>query len=153
MRKRTLGVVLLAGLAMSGAGAFTGSNAMPSGSATATAGYGEVTASGVTVTDSKYLLSTDNSSVDEIRFVVSQGSLSGLTSHVTLTNSGTVVTEMDCTNLSGSSAGDVVTAAALTPSVVLTATTSLIQCDFSSAQALTSFNKTGLTVYTTGFAS
>ena len=51
MRKRTLGVVLLAGLAMSGAGAFTGSNAMPSGSATATAGYGEVTASGVTVTD------------------------------------------------------------------------------------------------------
>lgn len=65
MRKRTLGVVLLAGLAMSGAGAFTASNTI----ADSTAGYGTGDVSGVAVTDTNYTLSvTDNSKVTAMSF-------------------------------------------------------------------------------------
>lgn len=65
MRKRTLGVVLLAGLAMSGAGAFTASNTV----ADSVAGYGEAAVTGVTVTDTSYTLhAVDKSSVTVITF-------------------------------------------------------------------------------------
>jgi hypothetical protein len=65
MRKRTLGAVLLAGLALSGAGAFTASNTI----AGSTAGYGTAAVSGVTVTDTNYTLSlTDNSKVTAMSF-------------------------------------------------------------------------------------
>jgi hypothetical protein len=62
MRKRTLGVVLVAGLAMSGAGAFTNSNAVD----TSVAGVGANTVSGVTVTDIDYTLATAATGEDEI---------------------------------------------------------------------------------------
>lgn len=65
MRKRTLGAVLLAGLALSGAGAFTASNTV-SGS---TAGYGAGAVSGVAVTAIKYTLNTAQDSATAVSFV------------------------------------------------------------------------------------
>jgi hypothetical protein len=62
MRKRTLGIVLVAGLAMSGAGAFTNSNAVDA----SVAGVGANAVSGVTVTDIDYTLATAVTGEDEI---------------------------------------------------------------------------------------
>jgi uncharacterized spore protein YtfJ len=70
MRKRTLGVVLLTGLAMSGAGAFTATNTMSQTSNVA--GYGQATATGATVTDIAYSsVSTDASKVDSVTWTTS----------------------------------------------------------------------------------
>jgi hypothetical protein len=60
MRKRTLGAVLLAGLALSGAGAFTAGNTFSN--TTDVAGYGENTVTGATVTAISYTSSTTDSS-------------------------------------------------------------------------------------------
>ena len=85
MRKRTLGAVLLAGLALSGAGAFTASNTI----ADSTAGYGTAAVSGVTVTDTNYTLSlTDNSKVTAMSFTHADN-LVGKTVLLDLTNGGT----------------------------------------------------------------
>ncbi len=83
MRKRTLGVVLLAGLAISGGGAFTGSNAF-SGTPDR-AGYGSVTATGVTVSNVKYnTLVADASQLASVVFTVTQDVTTGHTSTMTL---------------------------------------------------------------------
>ena len=83
MRKRTLGVVLLAGLAMSGAGAFTGSNTF-SGTPDR-AGYGSVSATGVTVSNVKYNTSvSDASQLASVVFTVEEDVTSGHTSTMTL---------------------------------------------------------------------
>lgn len=66
MRKRTLGVVLLAGLAMSGAGAFTASNTMSQSSNVA--GFGSSVATGATVTDISY--TTDPTDATKLASVV-----------------------------------------------------------------------------------
>lgn len=85
MRKRTLGVVLVAGLAMSGAGAFTGSNTF-SGTPD-TAGYGSVTATGVTVSNVKYNTSaTDASQLASVVFTVVENVTLGHTATMTLRN-------------------------------------------------------------------
>ena len=84
MRKRTLGAVLLAGLALSGAGAFTASNSI----ANSTAGYGTGAVSGVTVTDTNYTLSlTDNSKVTAMSFTHADN-LVGKTVLLDLKNAG-----------------------------------------------------------------
>ena len=99
MRKRTLGVVLLAGLAMSGAGAFTASNTMSQSSNVA--GYGQATATGATVTDIKYTtLTTDHSKLSQVVFVSSTNLAAGVgkTAKMVLKDSGGgVVGSYDCT--------------------------------------------------------
>ena len=99
MRKRTLGVVLLAGLAMSGAGAFTANNTMSQTSNIA--GYGEATATGVTVTDIAYTtLSTDHSLLSEVVFNSSDDLALGVgkTAKMVLKDSGGgVLGSYDCT--------------------------------------------------------
>lgn len=71
MRKRTLGVVLLAGLAISGGSAFTGSNAFSGSQATKVAGYGQATATGMIITDLNYNLTADKTKLDSVDFVTS----------------------------------------------------------------------------------
>lgn len=97
MRKRTLGVVLLAGLAMSGAGAFTGSNTFSSGVDTQKAGYGSVTASGVAITDVDYnLLTGDSSKLASVDFYTTDDITIGHTSKMTLRSGSTVVEDVTC---------------------------------------------------------
>ena len=71
MRKRTLGVVLVTGLAMSGASAFTGSNTFSGTQGTKVAGYGQATATGMVVTDLNYILTADKSKLDSVTFTTS----------------------------------------------------------------------------------
>ena len=98
MRKRTLGAALLAGLALSGAGAFTASNSI----ANSTAGYGTATVSGVTVTDTNYTLAAlDNSKVTAMSFTHASD-LSGKTVKLDLTNGGVVVSSAVSTCVGGS---------------------------------------------------
>src|SRR4051794_12604263 len=98
MRKRTLGAVLLAGLALSAAGAFTASNSI----ANSTAGYGTATVSGVTVTDTNYTLAAlDNSKVTAMSFT-HVSDLTGKTVKLDLTNGGTVVASAISTCVGGS---------------------------------------------------
>lgn len=97
MRKRTLGVVLLTGLAMSGAGAFTGSNTFSAGVNTQKAGYGSVTASGVAITDVDYnLLAGDSSQLASVDFFTTDDITLGHTSKMTLRSSGSVVEDVTC---------------------------------------------------------
>ncbi len=136
MRKRTLGVALLAGLAISGGSAFTGSNTFSGTSGTKTAGYGEVTASGVTVTDVDYNLSaTDSSKLASVLFTTTTD-MTGKTAKMTLRDSAdAVVVATDCSSAAESLAG------VLTGNYVIT-------CDNADTQ-LDSFTAVGLTVVTT----
>lgn len=71
MRKRTLGVVLVAGLAMSGAGAFTASNTVSAidGANKNIAGYGQATVTGATVTSINYTtVATDATKLASVKF-------------------------------------------------------------------------------------
>jgi hypothetical protein len=95
MHKRTLGVVLLAGLAMSGAGAFTASNTMSQSSNVA--GYGQSTATGATVTDIAYTsVATDASKVDSVAWTTSTD-ITGKTAKMTLKLGTTLVGSYSCT--------------------------------------------------------
>ncbi|TAL14439.1 MAG: hypothetical protein EPN99_14290 [Frankiales bacterium] len=87
MRKRTLGVVLLAGLAMSGAGAFTAANDLPT---TTTAGYGAAAVTGATVTDIAYNVGADPSKLTNVVFT-STTDVTGKTATMTLRNAGVQV--------------------------------------------------------------
>lgn len=71
MRKRTLGVVLLAGLAISGSGAFTAANEMSAVEDTDAnaAGYGDATVSGGTVLSINYTHDSSDSTVSGASFV------------------------------------------------------------------------------------
>ncbi len=132
MRKRTLGVVLLAGLAMSGAGAFTGSSTLPSSSS---AGYGTVGATGVTVSDVDYSLdTTDSSKIDIVTFTTVTNVVTGFTMKMTLRNaSDAVVGSADCS------------ASAETLLGVATGNY-LIACDLGTTVKLSDFSSVGLTV-------
>ena len=77
MRKRTLGVALLAGLAISGGGAFTASNDMTAvnGGTKNVGGFGTATVTGATVTNVAYTLdaaTVDNSKVSAIVFTATE---------------------------------------------------------------------------------
>lgn len=87
MRKRTLGVVLLAGLAMSGAGAFTAANDLPT---TTTAGYGAAAVTGATVTNIAYNVGSDPSKLTDVVFT-STTNVTGKTATMTLRNGGVQV--------------------------------------------------------------
>lgn len=88
MRKRTLGAVLLAGLAASGAGAFTASNSLP---ATTTAGYGAAAVTGATVSTIQYTPSaTDSSKLSQVVFT-STTDVTGKTATMTLRSGGAQV--------------------------------------------------------------
>lgn len=141
MRKRTLGVVLLAGLAMSGAGAFTGSNDVTA-AATNTAGYGSVTATGVTVTDVDFTsLSSDESKVDSITFY-SSDDVSGKVARLSLHLSGSNVA-YDCDETFTAAVVD----NPLTTLVDETAAAySTISCDVTDNRGYTEFESIGLTV-------
>lgn len=130
MRKRTLGAVLLAGLAVSGAGAFTASNTMSNTSNVA--GYGTSTATGATVTNITYTtVSTDATKLASVVFTTSTN-ITGMTAKMTLTQASGVL---------GSSpyACSLGTWNAVTSSMTVTCATA----DSPSVSALTS---TGLTV-------
>lgn len=125
MRKRTLGVVLLTGLALSGAGAFTASNTMSQGSNVA--GYGQATATGATVTDIAYTaLATDANKLDSVT-VTTSTNITGKTAKLVLKLGTTHVGTYACT------LGTYVT--------TMTAT-----CDVSPDLAMTAFDETGFTV-------
>lgn len=88
MRKRTLGAIVLAGLAVSGAGAFTASNTLP---ATTTAGYGAAAVTGATITTIAYTPSTtDSSKLSQVVFT-STTDVTGKTATMTLRNAGSQV--------------------------------------------------------------
>ncbi|GAC1441286.1 MAG: hypothetical protein NVSMB55_08610 [Mycobacteriales bacterium] len=88
MRKRTLGAVLLAGLAVSGTGAFTASNTFSN--TTNVAGYGSSTATGATVTNVSYTtLSTDATKLASVVFTTTTN-ITNMTAKMTLMN-GTAV--------------------------------------------------------------
>lgn len=99
MHKRTLGVVLLTGLALSGAGAFTASNTMSESSNVL--GYGQSTATGVTVTDIAYTpLTTDNSKLQSVVFLSTDNLSAGVgkTAKMVLKGSGgSVLGNYSCT--------------------------------------------------------
>jgi len=91
MRKRTLGVVLLAGLAISGGGAFTASNTVSAvdGGTANVAGYGEATVSGATVTAINYVQDAGNASLmDSVEFWAT-GNLVGKDASVRLLDTST----------------------------------------------------------------
>jgi hypothetical protein len=145
MRKRTLGVFLLAGLAMSGAGAFTASNTMTAveGGTKNVAGYGAATVTGATVTAIDYTHSTtDGSVLTQVDFVAS-GSLVGKQARVTLWDTAT-----DPDTNEGSYACDTGTAqsaAAVVLGVTLTEASTLFSCTISN-EPIADFNSIGITV-------
>ena len=88
MRKRTLGAVLLAGLALSGAGAFTASNTLP---ASGTAGYGTSSVSGATVNSVSYApSSTDATKLSSVTFNATSD-VTGMTAMLTVLDSSNAV--------------------------------------------------------------
>jgi flagellar basal body P-ring protein FlgI len=97
MRKRTLGVVLLAGLAMSGAGAFTAAN--PMNQTSNIAGYGQAVATGATVTDIAYTtLTSDHSKLTQVVFTTSTDLSLGKTAKMVLKDgTGAVLGSYNCT--------------------------------------------------------
>jgi len=132
MRKRTLGVVLLAGLAMSGAGAFTASNTMSQTSNIA--GYGQATVSGATVTDIKYAtLATDASKLTQVVFTTSTDLSAGVgkTAKMTLRSAtGVMGSAYSCTiGAFALGTGDITCATADNPLVADVASTGLTVVD------------------------
>ena len=96
MRKRTLGLVLLAGLAVSGSGAFTAANDVSAvnGGTTNVAGYGAATVTGATVKSVDYVQDTANGSwIDTVKFVAA-GDLVGKEATIRLI--GTTTTNHVC---------------------------------------------------------
>lgn len=136
MRKRTLGVVLLAGLAMSGAGAFTASNTVPN----STAGYGAGVVSGVVVSDVSYVAnSSDSSLLDSVVFT-SDEDLAGKTASMTLRlTDGTIV---------GSAYSCSITQTGLVGGLFVALTSeSVVTCSTAATDpAIASFQSVGLTV-------
>ena len=132
MRKRTLGVVLVAGLAMSGAGAFTASNDMTgvTGGTDNVGGFGTAVVTGATVTNVSYTVdpaTVDNSKVSAIVFTATEN-LTGKTAELTLKNAGANVT-------------------APNTCVIAFVTASTITCTFTTAVDFTAFDGEALAVY------
>ena len=133
MRKRTLGVVLLAGLAMSGAGAFTAANTLPT---TTTAGYGAAAVTGATVTDIAYNVGADPSQLANVVFT-STTDVTGSTATMTLRNGGTQVGSSYACTL-GTWTLNLATPLDLTDGTIL------ITCN--STEDIAAFDQVGLTV-------
>lgn len=132
MRKSTLGVTLLAGLAVSGGGAFTAANDMSAvtGGTKNVGGFGTATVTGATVTNVSYTvdpLTLDNSKVSAIVFTATEN-LTGKTAKLTLKNAGENVT-------------------APNTCAVTFLTTSSITCTFTSPVAFSAFDGEALAVY------
>lgn len=132
MRKRTLGVVLLAGLAMSGSGAFTASNDMTgvSGGTKNVGGFGTATVTGATVTNVAYTvdpLTVDNSKVSAIVFTATEV-LTGKTAKLTLKSGTSDVTAPNTCAITGT-------------------LSSTITCTFTTPIAFTAFDGEALAVF------
>jgi hypothetical protein len=97
MRKRTLGVVLLAGLAMSGAGAFTASNAGVSTNGAQALGYGEAVVTGAVVTDVAYNVNTTDASRLTSVVFTSSDNLTGKSAKLALRLGAAADTQSTCT--------------------------------------------------------
>ena len=143
MRKRTLGVVLLAGLAMSGAGAFTASNTMTAveGGTKNVAGYGAATVTGATVTAIDYTHdTTDGSLLTKVDFVT-LGDLSTKNARITLWDTSDSSNEGSyaCT------AGTVVSTGTLL-GVSITEASTPWSCTISPGEPIAAFNSLGITV-------
>jgi len=98
MRKRTLGVVLLAGLAISGSGAFTAANNMDAvaDAGENVAGYGSATVTGATVTDISYDLDdTDPALLDAVIFVAT-GDLTSKVATMVLRSTSGIIGDYSC---------------------------------------------------------
>lgn len=130
MRKRTLGVALLAGLAISGGGAFTASNTVSD----SVAGYGEATVSGVTVTDVDYTMNAAADAVTAIAFVAGSD-IRGKQLVLKLQNGSTDVATAS-------------NAALATNACVINATTGLgATCTFATPVSVTSYDGLAISVY------
>ena len=132
MHKRTLGVALLAGLAISGSGAFTASNDMTgvSGGTKNVGGFGTAVVTGATVTNVSYTvdpLSADSSDVSAVVFTATEN-LTGKTAKLTLTKAGTPIT-------------------APNTCAITFLTTSTITCTFTTPVDFTAFDGESLAVY------
>ncbi len=87
--KKLLGVGLLAGVVIAGGSAFTDSN---TGVSASKLGYGSVSASGVDISQIKYVADTlDSSLLSKVEFLVPSTDLSNLTSEVTLSGASGVL--------------------------------------------------------------
>jgi len=127
MRKSTklVGAIAVAGAVAASGAAFTASNTMP---ASSVSGYGQVVATGATITDvSDTLLSTDHSKLASVTFT-SSTDVTGKTVSMTLKNGSTVV-------------GSPYTCTLGTYSTTMT-----ITCDTADNPQLDAFDTTGLTV-------
>ena len=126
--------VLLVGVAVAGAAvttsAFTNSNTF-TGLDNSVAGYGEVAASGVNVTNIAYTpTALDATKLDKVAFTVDRDTTT-MSAVMTLTNAGAATsTDSSSTCLSTAAAGPVYK----------------ITCDITTDIAITSFDKTALTV-------
>lgn len=102
MRMRTRGLVLLAGLAISGSGAFTAGSAATAG----TAGYGEGAVSGVVFTDTSFTLApADSSKVAAMSFTHAVD-LTGKTIQLRLTDGAQAITATStCVGGAGTATG------------------------------------------------
>lgn len=134
MRKRTLGVVLLAGLAISGGGAFTAAN--PMNQTSNVAGYGSATATGATVTDIAYNLGNDSSKLSSVVFTTSTD-VTGKTATLTLRNAGAQV---------GSSYTCELGTWTLDASTLTDTTDGSMTITCNTTEDVADFNETGLTV-------
>jgi hypothetical protein len=83
MSRAVFAGVAVAGAAVAAGSAFTASNTFAAG-ATNYSGYGELTATGVTVTDIAYTPSTDNTYLSSVAFTVTQDLTSSQTVKMTL---------------------------------------------------------------------
>lgn len=120
-----------AGLIAAGGSALTAGQTMPAGSKV---GYGDVTVSGLTVSDIQYVVSsTDGSKIDVIKFVTSDAAAANSKGTLTVSNStdALVVSGLDC--------GVAVSDGAATPKYIYT-------CDPSTDPAAVDVVKVGLTV-------
>lgn len=143
MRKRTLGVVLVAGLAMSGAGAFTASNTFEN--ASNVAGYGQNTVTGATVSAIAYTQSTtDSSKISAVKFQVNED-VTKKTSSLTL-RSGTNGATLVSGPYSCSPGAYTATAVLDANGLVTTPAGTPVTCTLSPEVAIDSFTSTGLTV-------
>jgi hypothetical protein len=131
MRKRSLGVVLLAALAASGFSAATAGNTFTN--TTNVAGYGENTVTGTTVSDIAYTtLSTDATKLASVVFTA-KTDITGYTAKMTLKNSAaTAIGASPYSCLLG-------TWNALTSEITVT-------CDTTDNPAISTIASTGLTV-------
>ncbi len=140
MRKRTLGVALLAGLAISGGGAFTASNTMTAvdGGTKNVAGYGAATVTGATVTAVDYVQDSANANlIDQVKFVAT-GDLTSKDASVILWNGATNNGNYTCTAALG--------AGSLIPGLGTVAGTDTVFTCSTPDEPIAEFNSLGITV-------